>query len=207
MTLHALHGGLTLPGDKQAAERPIASIPLPDTLVLPLLDYHRQPVQSLVKVGDRVLGAQCIAPGVIAGTSGVVTAIEHRPFIHPSGHAVPCIVIATDRHDDMAHLTPMTRLTLERLRDAGIQGMGGAGYSTAQKLAAGVETPIDCLIINAAECEPGIACDAGLMIESAPGHTRRRRTVDRPAALRPLHHRHRADQYTGHREAAPCDER
>ena len=168
MKLHRSHGGLALAGNKQAAERPIVTIPLPDTLVLPLVDYHRRPVSPVVSIGERILGGQSVAPGVVVGTSGLISAIEQRPFIHPSGHAAPCVVVETDQRDELASLTPLETLTPERLRDAGVLGMGGAGYSTAQKLATGTDQPVDWLIINAAECEPGIACDAGLMIESAP---------------------------------------
>ncbi len=161
--LHDFNGGLMLAGDKQAAEQAIVDIPLPATLVLPLVNYRRELLTSWVRPGDQVAGGTAVAAGVLAGTSGTVVSIEERPFIHPSGLSAPCVVIETDQRDDLASLPPLTSLTLERLLEAGIQGMGGAGFAAADKLRAIAAGRISLLIINAAECEPGIACDAGLM--------------------------------------------
>ena len=131
-------------------------------------------------MGDRVLAGQMIAQaeGFIsaplhASSSGTVTAIEQRPIAHPSGMPGLCIVIDTDGQDEWIELTPhqqnYKRLDPSALRnlirDAGIVGLGGAGFPTFIKLNPGARKNIDILILNGAECEPYITCDAMLMQE------------------------------------------
>jgi electron transport complex protein RnfC len=108
---------------------------------------------------------------VHASTSGVVRAIEERAVLAGNGVQLSqCIVIETDGRDESlpASELPPWPTTAERqraaVRAAGIVGLGGAVYPTADKLA----TPVPCktLIINGAECEPYISCDDMLMRES-----------------------------------------
>jgi electron transport complex protein RnfC len=110
---------------------------------------------------------------VHAGSSGTVTAIEHRPIAHPSGIQDTCIVIETDGKDawteTMSHADDYKRLDPSGLRniirDSGIVGLGGAGFPSFIKLNPGASGSIDTLILNGAECEPYISCDAALMKE------------------------------------------
>jgi electron transport complex protein RnfC len=116
-----------------------------------------------------------ISSPVHASTSGVITAIEERPVAHPSGLNAECIVLESDGRDEWVDRTVESdwrklekRDLLEKIRDAGIAGMGGAGFPTAVKLsvkpgAGGIET----LIINGTECEPYITADDVLMRERA----------------------------------------
>ncbi len=170
--VHAIPGGILPEENKsQSLGRGIQPVPLPAQLVLPLGQHIGAPARSLVKVGDRVLKGQMIARGdgfvsapVHASSSGIVTAIGLRPVPHPSGMTARCISIATDGRDEwLQHSGVDDYAALDRaqllalIRDAGIVGLGGAGFPTAVKL--GTEKPIGTLIINGTECEPYITAD------------------------------------------------
>ncbi len=178
------HGGLHLPGHKELSNgTPIRDAPLPAVVTLPLRQHIGNPAEPLVKVGDRVAKGQCIARAegyisapVHASISGTVIAIEDRPAPHPSGLSTPSIIIESDGEDrwaaglpnpvdDFSLLSP-TELR-NRIRTAGIVGLGGAAFPTAVKLNPGGDSGIHTLVINGAECEPYITCDDRLMRECA----------------------------------------
>lgn len=180
--LHQFHGGLHLPEHKaESTGRPIAVAPVPPVLVLPVQQHIGQPAKPVVQVGERVLKGQIIAvpEGYVsvpkhAPSSGVVAAIEERPVPHPSGLTAPCVVIETDGRDEAVALEPMADWAKtdpshlrNRIRDAGIVGLGGAGFPAYVKLNPGPRTLVDTLIINGAECEPYITADDMLMRERA----------------------------------------
>jgi len=175
-------GGLHLAARKeQSAASPARDCPLPEELVLPLQQHIGEPAEPVIKVGQRVLGGELLARAegyvslpVHASTSGVVVAIEERPVPHPSGLPAPCIVVAVDGED--AFVEPRPRSDFRQMdpsglrnmiRDAGISGMGGAGFPTFIKLNPGARQPVDALVVNGAECEPYITCDDVLMREQA----------------------------------------
>ena len=147
--------------------------------MLPLSQHAGSPAEPLVCVGDKVLKGQMIArpAGFIstplhASTSGTVVAIEPRPVPHPSGFNDLCIVLESDGEDRWDALNPVTdfkaappKNLIEHIRQAGISGMGGAGFPTSVKLAPA--TPVDTLILNGTECEPYITADDMLMREHA----------------------------------------
>jgi len=180
--LYRFHGGLKLAGHRELTmAEPIAMAGIPPLLVLPLLQHIGEPAEALVKPGDTVHTGELIARAVgtvsapvHASSSGTVVAIEPRPVPHPSGLPAECIVIETDGRDQW--LEPVTDLSdyrateplalLERIRAAGIVGLGGAGFPTRVKLTSG-KRAIDTLVINGAECEPYITCDQRLMCERA----------------------------------------
>ena len=177
-TVHDIHGGIH-PPERKALSRPgeLADAPIPPQLIMPLRQHLGVPAQPTVEIGDTVLGGQQIAAAqgvmsvpVHAPTSGTVVAIESRPIAHASGLEDQCIVIETDgQHrcldavgtDDWRALDAVT--LVERIREAGIAGMGGAGFPTAVKLNPGPERPIETLLINGTECEPYITADDTLM--------------------------------------------
>jgi electron transport complex protein RnfC len=175
------HGGLHLPDNKDlSTQRPITRAAIPSRLILPLQQHLGEAADSRVRVGERVLKGQLIAAPrgyvsapVHASTSGVVVAIGEYPVPHPSGLTAPCIVIEADGEDCWGELPePLNdyrdrdpALLRERIRDAGIVGMGGATFPTGVKLNPGAEHPIETLILNGAECEPYISCDDMLMRE------------------------------------------
>jgi electron transport complex protein RnfC len=176
-------GGLHLDGHKGLSNgRPIAQPPLPKELVLPLQQHIGEAAEADVKVGDQVAKGQVIARPtdyisafVHAPTSGKVVAIEPRPVPHPSGLSSLCIVLQTDGKDAWADLPrPLTHFSdcdpvelRERIRWAGVVGLGGAGFPTSVKANPGTDLAVETLIINGAECEPYITCDDRLMRERA----------------------------------------
>lgn len=177
----SFHGGVKLHGHKTLSmQTPITQAPLPAQLVLPLQQHIGKAAKAIVKTGDRVLKGQCIAQSsdkvsaaVHAPTSGEIIAIEDRPVPHPVQPTGACIVIKPDGEDAwIENLKPIAdyqHLSAKALQNivlsAGIVGLGGAGFPSHLKLAPGKK--LDTLIINAAECEPYITCDAMLMQERA----------------------------------------
>ncbi len=173
------YGGIVLPTDKHdLATEPLIDVPLPDELALPLTQHAGSPSLPLVKPGDRVLRGQRIAAAegfvsatLHASTSGRVRAIEDRPVPHPSGLAGPCIVIEADGEDRWCDPDPVVGdyhtedpvRVRQRVRDAGIVGLGGAGFPTSTKLTARADFHLHTLILNGAECDPEISCDETLM--------------------------------------------
>ncbi len=174
------HGGVKLPGHKEeSTTRPVEPAPLPKRLILPLSQHIGAPAEPVVAVGDKVLKGEVIAKAggfvsapVHASSSGTVTAIGEHPVPHPSGLSAPCITIETDGKDrclkhkqqtDFRQLDPAT--IREQIREAGIVGLGGAGFPAFIKLNPG--KPVNTLILNGAECEPYITCDDMLMRERA----------------------------------------
>ena len=152
----------------------IEELPIPQQLVIPLLDYSKQSLKPTVTVGSSVNAGDFIAHNVLATASGAISAIEYRPILHPSYREALCVVIdADDGHtiDGNPPLPPLEKLTIERLERACIAGLGGAGFNTASKLNAYMSDtankPFHTLLVNAVECEPFISCDEALIRSSA----------------------------------------
>ncbi|MBA4730430.1 MAG: electron transport complex subunit RsxC [Alcanivorax sp.] len=175
-------GGVHPAEHKTVSNRtPIAPGPRPAQLVLPLNMHLGAPARSIVAVGDRVLKGQMLAEpaGAVsaalhAPTSGTVVALGPRPIQHPSGMDALCIVLEPDGEDRWAERRPVadhTRLgpgkLIALLRDAGVAGLGGAGFPTSVKVNLGDHQRVEQLIINAVECEPYITADDRLMRERA----------------------------------------
>ncbi len=184
--LHKLwhfHGGLRLPGHKHESTRhPLAVAAIPERLVLPLHQHIGAPAEPVVEVGQRVARGELVARAagfvsapVHASSSGTVVAIGERAIPHPSGFSALCIVIDTDGRDtpcmpgarpvDYARLDPSA--LRNRIREAGVVGLGGAGFPSFIKLNPGPGKAVETLILNGAECEPYISCDDMLMRERA----------------------------------------
>ncbi len=163
----------------ESTQRPIAQLPLPKRLVLPLRQHVGHLPKVLVAVGDRVLKGQLLAEAegnisaaIHAPTSGVVSAIQEALIPHPSGLPDHCIVIDADGKDEWMPRTKVDwrnqdkATLLTSLRNSGIVGLGGAAFPTQVKLRTG-KSDVKTLVINAAECEPYITCDDMLMRERA----------------------------------------
>ncbi|MEX5758549.1 electron transport complex subunit RsxC [Providencia hangzhouensis] len=173
-------GGIHPPEMKlQSSQTPMRIASVPNELIIPLQQHLGPEGELIVQVGDSVLKGQPLTKGlgrtvpVHASTSGVITAIEPMVTAHPSGLKELCVRIAADGHDTWCTLSPepnyvqLTRAELlQKIEQAGIAGLGGAGFPTASKLAGGQDA-IKTLIINAAECEPYITADDRLMQEHA----------------------------------------
>lgn len=177
------HGGLKLAGHKQASMTGSVEIaPIPPQLIIPIQQHIGAPAEPIVHVGDKVKKGQVIAEmqatvsaPVHAPTSGTISAIEDRSVPHPSGQLAPCIVIDTDGQDEWIegrsthsqfHLLDPEQLRI-LIRNAGIVGLGGAGFPSYLKLQPGQGKQVETLILNGAECEPWITCDALLMQQRA----------------------------------------
>lgn len=191
MKLKTFPGGLHPPDNKHwSAHKAIEECPLPAELVIPLSQHIGVPAEACVQVGELVGKGQVVgqAKGFVsvpvhASTSGEVLAVE--PRLHPSGRLLPAVVIRPDGADvwveglvadDPETLTP--KQLLEKIRTAGVVGMGGATFPTHVKLSPPVEKPIDTLILNGVECEPYLTADHRLMLEETD------RVLDGVAILR-----------------------
>ncbi|WP_430456055.1 electron transport complex subunit RsxC [Rheinheimera sp.] len=169
------HGGIHPPARKKlTSQAPIGQMALPERLYVPLRQHIGVAGKLLVKAGDLVLKGQpltaadnAMAIPVHAPTSGQILAIENYPSAHPSALPEPCLVLQPDgleqwrpRHA-LDYLHTERPMLLARIQQAGIAGMGGAGFPTHIK--SGASTGVDYLIINAVECEPYITADDVLM--------------------------------------------
>ncbi|NRF14342.1 electron transport complex subunit RsxC, partial [Vibrio coralliilyticus] len=174
-------GGVHPPENKkQSVKSEIARASIPHEIVLPVKQHIGKPGTITVVVGEQVLKGQPLTKydtsfmlPVHAPTSGKITAIESRTTAHPSGLAETCIIISPDGEDRWIERKTDNDFTqrppdelIEIIRQAGVSGMGGAGFPTAKKIQAGLART-EILIVNAAECEPYITADDMLMQEHA----------------------------------------
>ncbi len=175
------HGGVHPPENKtQSTQLPIAHLPLPEKLVLPLRQHVGNLPKLRVTVGDKVLKGQLLAEAegmvsaaVHAPTSGIISAIEDALIPHPSGLPDKCIILVPDGRDEWIAHTALDwrnadkKEVIAQLRNSGIVGFGGATFPSHVKLRTDGKSSVHTLIINAAECEPYITCDDMLMRERA----------------------------------------
>ncbi|MGG6101382.1 electron transport complex subunit RsxC [Pantoea allii] len=173
-------GGIHPPEMKtQSNGTPLAELPLPHRFIIPLKQHIGHEGEIGVSPGDKVLRGQALTFGqgrmlpVHAPTSGVIEAIGPHMTAHPSGLSELCIFLTPDGEDRWISLEPLPdyrqherAAILKRIHDAGIAGLGGAGFPTATKLKGGLRG-VNTLIINAAECEPYITADDRLMQDYA----------------------------------------
>ncbi|MFT6388075.1 MAG: electron transport complex protein RnfC [Cellvibrionaceae bacterium] len=175
-------GGVHPPENKsQSMQLPLAEWTIPDELIFPVSQHLGVPAEPIVNVGDVVIAGQKIAEAVgamsvpvHASTSGTITAIEDRLLPHSSGMTGLCMVLKSDGEHKTIHYQTCENYRLQnpielvrKIRDAGIAGMGGAGFPTAIKLNPNSNTSIDTLIINGTECEPYITADDRIMQDFA----------------------------------------
>lgn len=184
--LFKFNGGVHPPGNKtQSTQLPIAHLPLPEKLVLPLRQHVGNLPKLKVAVGDKVLKGQLLAEAegmvsaaIHAPTSGTISAIEDAMIPHPSGLPDKCITLVPDGRDEWIAHAPIDwhnadrKETIAHLRNSGIVGFGGATFPSHIKLrpdgsSKNHKSGVHTLIINAAECEPYITCDDMLMRERA----------------------------------------
>lgn len=176
-------GGIHPPEHKhESTQRGLEVAPIPARLVLPLQQHIGARAEPVVAVGDRVLKGQLIAEasGLVssplhAPTSGTIAAIGPAPYPHASGLEEWAITLDSDGQDAWTDLEPIAdyrqldaATLLELIRQAGVSGLGGAGFPTAAKLKARPEQKIHTLIINGTECEPYITADDMAMRCRAP---------------------------------------
>lgn len=178
MKLLTFKKGIFPPHGKYLTEnKPIENLLPKQDLIFPMSQHIGAPCTPLVKKGDRVLVGQRIgepqgfvsAP-VHSSVSGIVKDI--KPVMTPSGSKTNAVIVENDNeYEEFKTSTTQdynsmsNESILKLIKDAGIVGMGGAGFPTHIKLSPSSDKPINTIIINAAECEPYLTCDYRLMLE------------------------------------------
>lgn len=181
MVKFTFKGGVHPDYNKITQDVPIEPLPLPKELYVPVLQHLGKPAKIIVKRGEKVKKGQIIAEAdgfisanIHAPTSGKVKKIW--PVLHPVTHVnVDAIVIEPDGEDiwadeiveDKNYKDISPKEIVERVKKAGIVGLGGATFPTHVKLSPPPDKPIDTVIINGAECEPYLTADDRLMQERA----------------------------------------
>ncbi|MDO4484528.1 MAG: electron transport complex subunit RsxC [Clostridia bacterium] len=159
--------------------KPIVDAPAPARVVIPMGQHIGAPAKPVVKKGDLVKVGQLIgeangfvSANVHASVSGKVAAVQN--CVLANGMESVAVVIDNDFQDEWVELTPAEKpehlngeQLVEIVRNAGIVGMGGAGFPTAVKLKVDTaKSAPDYLIINGSECEPYLTADHRLMVEN-----------------------------------------
>ncbi len=164
-------------GKDLSKDKPIKAVLPKGDLVYPLSQHIGAPAKPVVEKGDHVLTGQKIAEAggfvsapIYATVSGTVKAIEPRRVV--TGDSVMSIIIENDglyeevEYPERKPLEEMTREEIiECVKEAGIVGMGGAGFPTFIKLSPKEPEKIDYVIANCAECEPYLTSDYRRMLE------------------------------------------
>ena len=164
-------------GKKDNQSNPIAVLPAPQRLTIPLSQHTGAPAKPIVQKGDRVLVGQKIgepasfvSAAVHSSVSGTV--VEIGTCTNFGGAEVPCVVIENDYKDEWAPLHPAEHPEtlsaaemVQIIREAGIVGMGGATFPTPVKLTIAPDKHLEFFVINGAECEPYLTADHRLMLE------------------------------------------
>ncbi|MGN1318629.1 MAG: electron transport complex subunit RsxC [Lachnospirales bacterium] len=181
MSLHTFKRGIHPPDGKAYSNTKPIEIIMPKEgalMVFPLSQHIGAPAEAIVKKGDRVLVGQKIAEAnafvcspIHSSVSGTVKDI--KPMLAPSGMMIPSIIIENDglmeEDPNMGKDTDWQSFSkekiLEKVKNAGIVGLGGAGFPTHVKLNPPPTDKIDTIIVNAAECEPYLTTDHRIMLE------------------------------------------
>lgn len=167
-------------GKDLSKDKPTAIVMPKGDLVFPTAQHIGAPAKPVVAVGDQVLVGQLIAEAagfisanVCSSVSGTVKAIEKR--LVSNGAMVESIIVENDGEyktiEGFGEKRDYTKLSKEEIRqyikDAGIVGMGGAGFPTHVKVTPKDDNKIDFVIVNGAECEPYLTSDYRMMLEEA----------------------------------------
>ncbi len=175
----SFRGGTHPPGKKSATvSRQVKPIPLPSTLYLPLNQHAGAMAEPVVKKGESVVRGQ-----LLAEPAGEISAALHSPaggeikkitpHLTPCGQRVPTIVLSVDPkntetnfyqpYENLQKITP--RQIKERVKQAGIVGLGGGAFPTSVKLSPPADKPIHTVILNGCECESFLTSDHRMMVE------------------------------------------
>ncbi|MBP3251995.1 MAG: electron transport complex subunit RsxC [Prevotella sp.] len=178
-------GGIHPEENKLTHEVPTRVAELPAQAIFPLSQHIGAPAKPVVKVGDKVRVGTLLAEAggfvsapIYSSVSGTIAKIDSA--VDATGYRKPAIIVkvegdewedSIDRSDKLETLEAHPELTpeeiVERIKTAGVTGMGGAGFPTFIKLTPPPTAKAECVIINAVECEPYITADYRLMMEHA----------------------------------------
>lgn len=164
-------------GKDLAKDQPIQKIMPKGEMVYPVSQHIGAPASPIVAVGDRVLRGQKIAEAggfvsapIYASVSGTVKAIQPRRTA--VGDMVNSIIVENDGLMEEVEFHPVEDINslskeeiLNRIKEAGVVGMGGAGFPTHVKLSPKEPEKIEFIIANCAECEPYLTADYRRMME------------------------------------------
>ena len=171
-------GGTHPPGHKDLSSgSPIVRLPAPEVVTVPLCQHLGAPSRPVVAKGDRVtvgqeIGAQngYISLPTHSPVNGTVKAVEDMPM--PHRRSGPAVVLETESEEGGAVYEPWedfrshsSHELIDRIKQAGVCGMGGASFPTYVKLSPPPDKKIDTLIFNGVECEPYLTADHRLMLE------------------------------------------
>ncbi len=178
-----MFGGVDVPHKKELSENsPIKFAGIPDELVLFLSQHTGAPSVPVVKRRQSVKRGQVIAESqgyvsaaLHAPTSGTVKAIEPRYQPVKACMSEAIIIEPDGEHESLEELWPTVskldeisvEAIIEKAKESGLVGLGGAAFPTAVKLSPPKDKLIDTYLLNGAECEPYITADDRLMIEEA----------------------------------------
>lgn len=165
-------------GKDLAKDQPIQKIMPKGEMVYPVSQHIGAPASPIVAVGDRVLRGQKIAEAggfvsapIYASVSGTVKAIQPRRTA--VGDMVNSIIVENDGLMEEVEFHPVEEINslskeeiLNRIKEAGVVGMGGAGFPTHVKLSPKEPEKIEFIIANCAECEPYLTADYRRMMET-----------------------------------------
>lgn len=165
-------------GKSLAKDQPIKEVIPTGKMIYPLSQHIGAPATAIVAKGDAVLKGQKIAEAggfvsapIYSSVSGKVLALEKH--LNPTGNSVDCIVIENDgEYNEVEYSCPKAlgemskEEILDKIGEAGIVGMGGAGFPTRVKLSPKEPDKIEYIIANCAECEPYITADYRRMLEN-----------------------------------------
>ena len=178
-------GGVHPEENKLSSESATQIAGLPQQAVFPLSQHIGAPAKPVVKKGDKVKVGTLLAEAggfvsapIYSSVSGTVVKIDEA--VDATGYRKPSIVVKVegdeweeyiDRTDKLETLEAHPELTseeiIERIKKAGVTGMGGAGFPTFIKLCPPPTAKAECVILNGVECEPYITSDYRLMMEHA----------------------------------------
>lgn len=179
MGLATFKGGIhPYDGKELSKDKPTTILMPKGDLVYPMSQHIGAPAKPIVAIGDRVLVGQKIAEAggfvsacVISSVSGTVKAIEKRMIA--SGAKVDAIIVENDNAYETVpgygEVCDPSKLSKEEIRnkikEAGIVGMGGAGFPNHVKVTPKDDSKIEYVIVNAAECEPYLTSDYRMLLE------------------------------------------
>ena len=165
-------------GKELSMDKPTTVLLPKGEMVYPVSQHIGAPAKVIVEKGEHVLVGQKLAEAggfvsacVISSVSGTVKSIEPRQMVN--GSMVESVVVENDGAyetvPDFGKTRDVSKLSKEEIRnyvkEAGIVGMGGAGFPTHVKLTPKNENEIDYVIVNGSECEPYLTSDYRMMLE------------------------------------------